>query len=323
MPEITIAVCVYNGEKYIAQTLSCIVAQTLQSFELLIVDDGSTDDTVQIIHDFFEKHPRDYRIVCLKTNQGIASARQTALEHAQTRYLAFIDADDLPYPALLEKEYRLISSDKNILAVSCWSEYIDHSGKKLAGGLYLGDRTKEDFLSRTSRRKLIFLPIQTLFERQAAWDAGGFRLDGFPEGKPRYRDFCEDLDLWTRLSDRYTEGKYIITIPEVLYAYRKSPAGLSSNTIVMIQKMKYIKANLLRRRNGEAELSFIDFYNGLSAREKKEIQKEARAADSLRNGVFSLKKGQWIKALVHTARSVGYSPGYVWQKIKSNSGLFK
>ena len=323
LPEVTVAICVYNGAKYIGETLQCIVSQTFPAFDLLIVDDCSTDGTSRIVRDFFKCNPREYSLIGPEKNQGVAQARQMALETARTRYLIFVDADDLPHRTLVEKEYRLISSDENLMAVSCWSEYIDEAGNKIGGGLYLGDKTKDDFVSRARRGRLVFLPVQTLFDRQVALRAGGFRLDGFPGGKPRYRDFCEDLDLWTRMSDLYTEGKCMVVIPEVLYSYRKANAGLSSHTEIMLLKMRYVKANLRLRRSGQPELTFLNFQASLSEKEVKGIRKSAIAADSLRNGVFCLKKGQFGKGIAGIVRSFRNSPGYLWQKIKSNSGLFR
>ncbi|MDR2919735.1 MAG: glycosyltransferase family 2 protein [Tannerella sp.] len=323
MSEITIAVCVYNGEKYIKETLSRIIAQSFQSFDLLIVNDCSTDATLQIINDFFTENLREYRLINLEKNKGIANARQTALERAETRYLLFVDADDLPHSELLKKESRLISLNEDAIAVSCWSEYIDENGKRMQGGLFIGDKTKEDFISRASRDKLIFLPIQTLFDRVAALRVGGFRLDGFPKGVPRYQDFCEDLDLWTRMSDLYTEGKYMIVIPEILYSYRKGSTGLSSNTFFMNLKMKYIKTNLLLRRAGKTEVSFYNFHAALSGNELNTLQQAAVAADCLREGIISLKKKKIGHGILNILKSMWLRPEYVWQKIKSNSGLFK
>lgn len=60
-----------------------------------------------------------------------------------------------------------------------------------------------------------------IYDRDAALSVGGYIIDGFPSGKPRYQDYCEDLDLWTRMSDLYIEGKAIVVIPETLCLYRK------------------------------------------------------------------------------------------------------
>ena len=320
--EVTLAICMYNAEKYIEETLSCIMTQTMQNFHLLLVDDCSTDRTVEYVERFFQQKQRQYELVKLAQNQGIAYGRNYALHHAQTKYLIFIDSDDLPLPQLLEKEYKVLSNDENLIAVSSWSQFIDAKSKKMRGGLFIGDTTKAQFLKRAQAAKLVFLPIQTMFDRAAAIRVGGFSLDGYPDGKPRYRDFCEDLDLWTRLSDLYAEGKYIIVLPEVLYLYRKSE-GLSSNHFNMIIKMEYVKVNLRRRRKGMKELTFIDYYNSLSKRELKRLQKDSHAADCLRNGVFYIREKKLIRGLALLFECVWNHPSYIIDKVIANSGLFK
>ena len=312
----------YNAEKYIEETLACIKAQTMQDFHLLLVDDCSTDRTVEYVERFFQQKQRQYELVKLAQNQGIAYGRHFALHHAQTKYLIFVDSDDQPLPLLLEKEYNALSNDENLIAVSSWSQFIDAKSKKMRGGLFIGDTTKAQFLKRAQAAKRVYLPIQTMFDRAAAIRVGGFSLDGYPDGKPRYRDFCEDLDLWTRLSDLYAEGKYIIVLPEVLYLYRKSE-GLSSSHFNMIIKMEYVKVNLRRRRKGMKELTFIDYYNSLSKRELKRLQKDSHAADCLRNGVFYIREKKIIRGLALLFECVWNHPSYIIDKVIANSGLFK
>ena len=319
---ITLAVCMYNAEKYIEETLACIMAQTMQEFHLLLVDDCSTDRTVEYVERFFHQNQRQYELVKLTQNQGIAYGRHFALHHAQTKYLIFVDSDDQPLPLLLEKEYNALLSDKNLIAVSSWSQFIDAKNKKMSGGLFIGDTTKAQFLKRAQAAKRVYLPIQTMFDRAAAIRVGGFSLDGYPDGKPRYRDFCEDLELWTRLSDLYAEGKYIIVLPEVLYLYRKSE-GLSSSHFNMIIKMEYVKVNLRRRRKGMKELTFIDYYNSLSEIERARLQKDSHAADCLRNGVFYIREKKIIRGLALLFECVWNHPSYIIDKVIANSGLFK
>ena len=312
----------YNAEKYIEETLACIKAQTMQDFHLLLVDDCSTDRTVEYVERFFQQKQRQYELVKLTQNQGIAYGRNFALHHAQTKYLIFVDSDDLPLPLLLEKEYQVLSNDENLIAVSSWSQFIDAKSKKMRGGLFIGDTTKAQFLKRAQAAKRVYLPIQTMFDRAAAIRVGGFSLDGYPDGKPRYRDFCEDLDLWTRLSDLYAEGKYIIVLPEVLYLYRKSE-GLSSSHFNMIIKMEYVKVNLRRRRKGMKELTFIDYYNSLSEIERARLQKDSHAADCLRNGVFYIREKKIIRGLALLFECVWNHPSYIIDKVIANSGLLK
>lgn len=317
MKDLTLAICMYNAEKYIKETLESVIAQTMQEFHLLIVNDCSTDNSVAAVKEFFTQNPRQYEVVTLEKNSGIANARNFAITHARTRYLLFIDSDDILEPTLVEKEFTVISQDCDIIGVSCWNDFIDIKGRKISGGTFLGEKTKEDFIEKASKRKLIFLPIHTMFNREYAITAGNICIHGFPEGKPRYQDFCEELDLWTRMSDFHKEGKAIITIPEVLYHYRKSD-GLSSNHFNMIIKMRYTKRNLLLRRDGKKELTFIEFYNSLSDKELKKLENDAKAADSLRNGVFYLKRKNIFKAAWEIMKSIWYRPGYIFDKLKHN-----
>lgn len=314
---LTIAICVYNAEKYIEQTLSSLLHQSVSDFNLMIVNDCSTDCTIEVIKDFFRKYPRHYELVNLQKNQGIAYARQAALERATTKYLLYIDADDLLDTTIIEKLYKKIESDSNLMAVTCWSQFIDMNGKKLMGGTYLGVRDKEEFMTKAEAGKLFFMPIHTIFDRDVAIKSGGFATKGFFEGKPRYQDYCEELDLWTRMSDFYSEGKYFTTIPEALYYYRKS-TGLSSNHFNMILKMRYTKCNVRRRRAGKENLTFVEFYNSLGESEIKALKREAFAADSLRNGAIFLKRGNILKGPWLLLRSFIAKPSYFFDKLKNN-----
>jgi glycosyltransferase involved in cell wall biosynthesis len=291
--------------------------QTVQDFHLMIVNDCSTDGSVALVERFFEENPRQYELVRFEVNGGIANARNFALNHARTKFLLFLDADDLFDATLIEKEYNRIVSDEDLMAVSCWSRFMNVSGKLLSGGTYLGEKRKEEFVDKASRGKLIFLPIHTIFDRELAIRAGGFCVSGFPDGKPRYSDFCEELDLWTRMSDLYVEGKAIVVVPEELYYYRKSD-GLSSNHFNMIIKMRYTKMNVRRRRRGERDLTFVEFYEGLSAEELKGLRRDAAAADALRNAVFYLHRGNVVMFVWLVLNSIWYKPAYIWNKVRHN-----
>ena len=289
----------------------------MQNFNLLIVNDCSTDGSVAIIEQFFTENPRQYELISFKENGGIAHARNFAITHVDTRYFLFVDSDDILDKHIVEKQYCLITSNKYLMGVSCWSRYINEKGEILNGGTFLGERNEKDFIEKASKKKLIFLPIHTMFDRDIAIKAGNICIKGFPTGKPRMQDFCEELDMWTRMSDFYKDGKAIVTIPEVLYYYRKG-SGLSSNSFNMIIKMRYTKANLLRRRNSEKELTFIEFKDSLSPDELKKMEKDAMAADALRQGYYALKKGRIFTFIGKIATSICNNPGYIVDKFKHN-----
>lgn len=315
--DLTVAVCVYNAEKYLEQTLESLMAQTCPDFKLLIVNDCSTDKSVEMIEQFFNRHPRQFELINFETNKGIGFARQAALKNASTKYLLYIDADDLIDPTIIEKLLSTIQSDSNIMAVTCWSRFIDLNGNKLPGGTFLGVRDKSEFMDKAEHGKLFFMPIHTIFDREIALKAGGFVTEGFPPGRPRFQDYCEELDLWTRMSDFYAQGKYFAKVPETLYFYRKSN-GLSSNHFNMILKMRYTKCNVKRRRKGQQDLTFIQFRESLTDKELKDLKKEAFAADSLRNGAILLQRGDIIKGPWLLLRSFIAKPSYFIDKLKHN-----
>lgn len=318
MSDLTLAICVYDAEKYIKETLESVMAQTMQDFHLLIVNDCSTDDSVAVIEEFFAEHPRQVEAVSFDENKGIGYARHFAERKATTKYMMFLDADDVLYPNAIETMYKKITADNDLMAVGCYLEYVNENSKKIGGGLFIGEKTKEGFYEKAKNRKLIFMQPTAIYDRELALSVGGYVINGYPEGKPRYQDYCEDLDLWTRMSDLYTQGKAIIIVPEVLCKYRKIGNGLSANSFNMILKMRYTKKNLLLRREGEKELTFTQFYDSLSEKEIKRLKRDALAADTLRNGVFYLKRKNIFKAVREIMKSIYYRPGYILNKLKHN-----
>lgn len=318
MKDLTLAICMYNAERYIKETLQCIMAQTMQDFHLLILNDCSTDNSVRVVEDFFRRNPRQYELVNLLKNGGLCAGRRYVEEYATTRYILFVDADDCPYPTLVEKLYGKITSDDDLIAVGCHLEYIDSNGKKMKGGIFLGETTKNGFYEKAANEKLIFMQPTAIYDRETALQVGGHNITGFPEGKPRYQDLCEDLDLWTRMSDLYKEKKAIVVVPEILCRYRKHEQALSANSFGMILRMRHIKTNLKRRRRGERELSFMEFRETMSEEELKKLEKEAQAANSLRNAYYYLKKGNVILFVRDLCISIYNNPAYIVDKVKHN-----
>lgn len=314
---ITLVITVYNKEKYIEATLTSVLNQSFQDFYLLIIDDHSSDNSIKVIQSFFETHPRQYELIQSNENKGIGYTRHFAEQYVNSKYLMFLDADDILYENAIEEMYNTITSDKDLMAVGCYLEYINGAGEKMGGGLFLGETKKEDFIKKASKAKLIFMQPTAIYNREISLSVGGFSIEGYPEGKPRYQDYCEDLDLWTRMSDLYVDGKAIVVIPKILCQYRKIN-GLSSNSFNMILKMKYVKQNLIRRRNGEIELSFISFLNQLTNNEKEKIRKEAKAADALRECVDNFRKRNIFKGFQLLIISITNKPQYIFEKLKYN-----
>lgn len=129
MPDlVSIITPCYNGELYIAHTIRSVLAQTYENWEMLIVDDGSTDSSGDIIRGFMEA---DSRIRLLQQeNAGSAAARNTGIRAAQGRYLALLDADDVWEPEFLQRQLEFMKS-RNALCICCAYRCIDEEGKEV------------------------------------------------------------------------------------------------------------------------------------------------------------------------------------------------
>lgn len=125
-PLISIIVCVYNTEKYIAKCLKSICAQTYANIEIIVVNDGSTDKTAMIINEWQEK---DERIVLVQQeNKGLAVARNVGLDISRGEYIGFVDADDYIEKDMFQILYDAILQSDCMLSM-CAYRIMDTNGK--------------------------------------------------------------------------------------------------------------------------------------------------------------------------------------------------
>ena len=117
----------FNGEKYVSETIESVIAQTYQNWEMIIVDDGSTDNSVQTVEEYLKKDKR--LILVQQGNSGSAVARNKGIQQASGQYIALLDADDLWMPDFLEKQIAFME-EKDAVCVSCAYCFIDESSKQ-------------------------------------------------------------------------------------------------------------------------------------------------------------------------------------------------
>lgn len=185
-PKISVLMPVYNGERYLQEAVESILAQTFTDLELIIVDDGSTDHTSEILTRF--QDPR-VRLVRNENNQGIVKSRNIGLKAARGEYIACMDADDVSLPRRFAKQVEFLDSHPEVGVMGTGVLVMDSSGL------------------RTLRRQIItehqvmrwglcfFTPIMhstVMMRRKVAEEAGGYRQEMV---------LAEDYDLWRRLSD--------------------------------------------------------------------------------------------------------------------------
>lgn len=125
-PVVSIIIPAFNAEKFIAETIQSVLAQTYSSWELIIVDDGSTDNTANIIKTFFQNDRIRY---CYQPNAGVSAARNKGIELSKGEYLAFLDADDLWHNQNIELKISTLKKNSSIGWVFGDMDYIDANNK--------------------------------------------------------------------------------------------------------------------------------------------------------------------------------------------------
>lgn len=200
-PKITVLMSVYNGEKYIKEAIDSILFQTFKDFEFLIINDGSTDRTAEIIRSYSD--PR-IKIHKNKENFGLTKSLNIGLKLARGEYIARQDADDVSIPERLEKELDFLETHKDYAVVGTFVKIMNENSKII----HLLERPVEGTKIRE------FLKIDncishgsTMIRMESFYDVGSY-----DESIERSQDY----ELWLRISKKYR----MANIPEYLYIWR-------------------------------------------------------------------------------------------------------
>lgn len=214
-PLISVVITCYNYGKYIAGCLQSVLAQTFKDFEIILVDDGSTDNTNEEIQPYLSDHRLSY---IQQENSGQARAKNVGVKNASGKFIAFLDADDLWDVAKLEKQMALFSSEK-IGIVYSRARFIDADGRDLdyqVTGKYLQPRRGNvtEFLLMDN-----FIPFSSSIVRRDCL----LSLGAFDESLKMGIDW----DLWLRQSTRY----HFDFVDEPLLIYRLGHPGQMSKNV--------------------------------------------------------------------------------------------
>lgn len=223
-PKVSVVIPLYNTENYIQECLRSVLCQRFKDFEVLVVDDGSTDQSARLVREFSDTRVR----YIFQENRGLPGARNTGIRHARGEYIAFLDADDRWHPDKLEKHVRHLDGDSEVGVSYSSSVFISADSELI--GVYqdpkLNDINPEDiyFMNPVGNGSAPVIRKQALDSiRFSATDNGGVEQWYFNE---RFRQ-SEDVECWMRLglmTDWKFEG-----LPQRLTYYRVNQNGLSAN----------------------------------------------------------------------------------------------
>ncbi len=229
MPQISVIIPVYNGEKTIFETIESVLNQTESDFELILINDGSQDSTLDIVASI-----QDPRLkVFSYPNAGVSASRNRGIAHACGEFISFLDADDLWTPDKLEAQLRVLQENPQAAVAYSWLDYIDECGQFLRTGCRktaTGDVYPElllyQFLENGSN---------ALIRAQALSQVGGF---------DQSLTHAEDWDMFLRLAARY----HFVAVPSPQILYRMSASSASSN----LSKMEAESLKVLERAYSQA-----------------------------------------------------------------------
>jgi glycosyltransferase involved in cell wall biosynthesis len=230
-PAISVIMPVYNTEQWVGDAVRSILAQTFSDFELIIIDDGSTDGTLQAVRRAVSDDPRV--IVMSQANTGIVGALNAGLAQARGEFIARMDGDDLCDPRRFELQIERLRSEPQLVALGTCAIAIDPAGRLLcpADVPLTHEKIEKGHLTGESR---IFHP-SVMMRAAAVKRAGG------------YRDLCpvEDFDLWLRLG----ELGFLANLPQRLFTWRRTATGLlASHARRRVDVLRHVMEEMWKRR---------------------------------------------------------------------------
>lgn len=245
-PKISLIMSVYNGEDYLLEAVESVINQTFTDWELIIINDCSTDSTAQILSDCAERDPR-IKVHTNEVNLRLPSSLNKALSLAEGKYIGRMDADDVCLPNRLEKQYAFMEKHPGIALSSC--RFMTIKNGVISSG---GCGGKCDFDSV----KAMLLVTNPLLHPGIIARASAIKDLGYDKNFT----CTEDLELWTRF---VMAGHKIEILPEYLMLYRLHDKQITGTTlekqhkeVVLVQKNYF--DNVLNQMDNEQEQFYIN-----------------------------------------------------------------
>lgn len=237
---ISVVMPAYNADRFIAQAIESVLAQTWRDFELIVVNDGSTDDTLEIVRKYAA---HDERVkVYTHANVGTAPTLNRGIELASGEWVFLMHADDVMRPNRLERQLAFIREHPELAVASSLVRHIDSKNRVIGidnSKLF----THESIEKLVAANELIgFNHPAVALRKSAALAVGGYRQAFWP---------AEDIDLWNRLVEK---GYRVLVQPEYLLDYRMHGHSASiSRARLTRTKIRWLRECMLRRRKGQEE----------------------------------------------------------------------
>jgi glycosyltransferase involved in cell wall biosynthesis len=233
-PRVSVLMAVYNARPYLDLALDSIRSQTLADFEVVAVDDGSTDGSDRILSDY---RARDARLrIVSQPNAGLIAALNRGLEHCRAEYIARMDADDVALPERLERQVQFLDEHPDHVAVGCRTLLIDADGEPICPYAQLLEHAAIDAMHMAGGGGAICHPAVMIRAKE---------LRGIGGYDPAMRH-AEDLDLFLRLA----EVGRVANLPDVLLRYRMHAKSVGHRNRLEQHRSTLAAVQAAHRRRG-------------------------------------------------------------------------
>jgi teichuronic acid biosynthesis glycosyltransferase TuaG len=276
----------YNYAHYLREAIDSVLAQTYSNIEIIVVDDGSTDGSREVLSSYGDKIKTVFQ-----QNQGVAAARNSGVKAGSGEYVAFLDADDAWMPEKVEKQVRLFEANNALGLVHVGVIEVDENGKTLLERLEGLEGDAANQLLMLKRESILGGGSGLMVPQRVFEETGGFDLR---------LSTSADWDLFYQISSRYQVG----FVPELLLKYRMHTSNMHSNVRVMEQDMTTAFDKIFR---GASTPLSRDSYGGLY---------KTLAGSYFRAGDY----GSFVRSAV---KSIGYHPGNLGYFLKFPLRRFK
>jgi glycosyltransferase involved in cell wall biosynthesis len=240
-PLVSIIIPTYNSEKYIREALESALNQTYRNIEIIVVDDGSTDNTKEVL-----KHYLDRIQYIYKKNAGPASARNVGIKHAKGEYIAFLDSDDMWLPEKIELQLGVFVKDQRIGLVSCNDYEIDEKGQILGESKHIHYPSQKALFNALLVQNVVSGGSNAIIKKECFDKVGLF--DEHLHG-------TEDWDMWLRIAQRY--DVIFVERPLVTSRVRNNSISSHSNAAKMLKYELLVIDKLFSSKSGLNLFNFL------------------------------------------------------------------
>jgi glycosyltransferase involved in cell wall biosynthesis len=290
--EVSVLVPIYNGSAYLAETIRSLLSQTFRDFELLAIDDGSTDASAEIVRSFKDERVR----LIQKKNGGLCEALNLGIAEARAPYIARCDQDDISYPERLERQLQVMREHPDALGLFAYSTKFGSRRRwSNADKMIMAKGEVKDYQPMEDGCVL----CSTMLAQTAALRSiGGFRQAYYP---------ADDWDMECRLA----EAGRVLILREPLIAYRFQTSANTYRVFAEMQKKaRWTKDSCRRRLQSTPELTFEQFLrsqpNGIFLRLRRYRKDSAKL--HMRTAGQRYLDGQYAAAAVHLLAAVLLQP---------------